>query len=174
MFGVPGETVESALSTIDLNIRCRTHTNIYSFFAPFPGTKLGEIAKEQCGFSGDLSEIPREFQDGLVRSLRLERREIIELIGHCAHLFTSYPRLFYLFKFLLKITPGDRCRVAYLQAMRRLSGYLVRRGGGRLPSHWHQPRFVEELMRQSYRDRRDQPAAGARPASSSVVLSGTR
>ncbi len=38
MFGVPGETVESALSTIDLNIRCRTHINTFSFFAPFPGT----------------------------------------------------------------------------------------------------------------------------------------
>ena len=148
MFGVPGETVESALSTIELNIRCRTHTNIYSFFAPFPGTKLGQLAKEEYGFSGDMSEIPREFQDGLVPSLRLERREIIELIGHCAHLFTSYPRLFILSKCLLKLMPGDRLGVAYLRGMRRLSAYLVRRCGGRLPSHWHQPRFVEELMRQ--------------------------
>jgi radical SAM superfamily enzyme YgiQ (UPF0313 family) len=152
MFGVPGETVGSALSTIELNIRCRTHVNIYSFFAPFPGTKLGEIAR-QYGFSGDMSEIPREFQDGLVPSLQLEHREIIELIGHCAHLFTSYPRLFYLSKLLLTLLPGDRLRAAYLRAMWRLSTYLTQRHGGRLPSHWHQPRFIDDLMRQSYRDR---------------------
>ena len=148
MVGVPGETVESALATIELNIRCKTHIEIFSFFAPFPGTKLGELAKDY-GFSGDMSEIPREFQDGLAPSLRIERREIIELIGHCAHLFSSYPRLFFFSKALLKLPLGDSLRALYLKVMRRLNDYLTRKHHDRLPSHWHQPAFIEELLRQN-------------------------
>ncbi len=144
MIGVPGETVDTALSTIELNIDCGTHISIFSFFAPFPGTKLGKLAREY-GFSGDMSEIPREFQDGLAPSLRLERREIIELIGLCAHLFVSYPRIFYFSKSMLGFLPNDRLRAGYLRFMHRLSGYLTRKKGGRLPSHWHQPKFIESL-----------------------------
>jgi len=156
MIGVPGETVESALSTIELNIQCRTHISIFSFFAPFPGTKLGQLACEY-GFSGDMSEIPREFQDGLAPSLRLERRDIIELIGHCAHLFVSYPRLFHLSKSILNALPNDRTRAGYLKMMRRLSSYLIRKTGGRLPSHWHQPKFVEDLWHRNPRGGGESP-----------------
>ncbi|HQP97912.1 MAG TPA: radical SAM protein [bacterium] len=151
MIGVPGETVESALSTIELNIQCRCHIAIYSFFAPFPGTKLGEMAKEY-GFTGDMREIPREFQNGLAPSMRLERKELIELIGHCAHLFTSYPALFSLSKILLTVLPGDTLRASYLRLMTRLSNWMIRRNGGRLPTHWHQPRFIEDLIRHSHRE----------------------
>ena len=156
MVGVPGETVDTALSTIALNIRCDVHINTFSFFAPFPGTKLGEMATER-GFSGDLSEIPREFQDRLTDSMVLEDKELIERIGHCAHLFVSYPKLFKFSKLMLKTLPSYRMKVKYMGAMRRLKNHVMRWNGGRLPRHWHQPRFVEERLVEGLRNREDKP-----------------
>ncbi len=156
MIGVPGETVETALSTIELNIRCRVHVNTFSFFAPFPGTKLGEIAKEQ-GFSGNLSEIPREFQDSLTSSLFLKDKEIIEKIGHCAHLFVSYPALFQMVKTLLKVLPADYPKIKLLQVMSKIKEQAMKWNGGRLPRHWHQPRFVEEKLIEGLRNREQTP-----------------
>lgn len=148
MFGVPGETVESAISTIDLNIRCRTHINTFSFFAPFPGTKLGEICEQDYGYSGDLKEIPREYQDRLADSIQLKNRELIERIGKCAHLFVSYPRLFTFVKFMLKWLPSYRMKVRFMDIFVALKKELMKKGHLGLPSVWHPPKFIVEAMHQ--------------------------
>ncbi len=145
MIGVPGETLDSVLATIDLNIRAKVHINIFSFFAPFPGTKLGQIAMED-GFSGDLREIPQEFQDRITDSLVLEHKEIMERIGHCSHLFISHPTVFRFAKLMLKVLPSEYLKIKMLGAMRRLRDYIMAKNGGRLATHWHQPRFVEERI----------------------------
>lgn len=144
MFGVPGETVETALSTIELNLRCRTHTNTFSFFAPFPGTKLGEICHDEYGFSGDLAEIPEEFQDCLTPSIKLDNKELIERIGQCAHLFMSYPRVFWITQKLLKWLPGYKLKLMYMDWLARVKQKLIQKGTAGLPSVWHQPKFIIE------------------------------
>ncbi|MFB3786301.1 MAG: radical SAM protein [bacterium] len=147
MFGVPGETLDSALATIELNIRCRTHINTFSFFAPFPGTRLGEICKEQYGFSGDLRELPKEFQEKLAPSIHLENKELIEKIGQCAHLFMSYPRVFWFTKHLLKRLPGQSLKLMYLDWLLRIRNSLMQWEIAGLPSLWHPPRFIREAIR---------------------------
>ena len=56
-----GETVDSALATIELNLAAG-RISTPSFFAPFRNP-AGEICQEQYGFSGDLRELPKEFQE---------------------------------------------------------------------------------------------------------------
>lgn len=146
MFGVPGETVESSISTIDLNIRCRTHINTFSFFAPFPGTKLGEICEQDYGYTGDLNEIPREYQDCLTESIRLENKELIERIGKCAHLFVSYPRLFKFAKFMLKVIPSYRLKLKFMDIFVAMKKELMKKGHLGLPSVWHPPHFIVEAI----------------------------
>jgi len=146
MFGVPGETVESALSTIDLNIRCRTHINTFSFFAPFPGTKLGEMCEQDYGFNGNLEEIPREFQEKLADSIALENKELIERIGKCAHLFVSYPRLFQITKKALKWLPSYQLKLRYMDILVKAKNELIKKGHVGLPSVWHPPRFIVEAI----------------------------
>ncbi|HQH72421.1 MAG TPA: radical SAM protein, partial [bacterium] len=146
MFGVPGETVETALSTVELNINCRTHINTFSFFAPFPGTKLGEMCEQDYGFSGDLKEIPREFQERLAPSIKLERKELIEKIGQCAHLFVSYPRVFWFTKWLLKAVPSYRLQLMYMDWLVRIKQELIKKGNVGLPSVWHPPKFIIEAI----------------------------
>ncbi|MFB3786300.1 MAG: radical SAM protein [bacterium] len=146
MFGVPGETVETALSTVELNIQCRTHINTFSFFAPFPGTKLGEMCEQDYGFSGDLKEIPREFQERLAPSIKLEKKELIEKIGQCAHLFVSYPRVFWFTKWLLKVLPSYRLQLMYMDWLVRIKQELIKKGNVGLPSVWHPPQFIIEAI----------------------------
>ncbi|HPA48328.1 MAG TPA: hypothetical protein PK395_21370, partial [bacterium] len=59
---------------------------------------------------------------------------------------------FSLSKILLTVLPGDTLRASYLRLMTRLSNWMIRRNGGRLPTHWHQPRFIEDLIRHSHRE----------------------
>lgn len=146
MFGVPGETVESALSTVALNIRCKTHINTFSFFAPFPGTKLGEMCEQDYGFSGDLKELPREYQDRLAPSIKLENKELIEKIGQCAHLFVSYPRIFRLTEKLLKILPSYKLKLMWMDWLVRIKRELIKKGNVGLPSVWHPPKFIIEAI----------------------------
>lgn len=156
MVGVPGETIDTVLSTIQLNIDCDVHINTIYFFAPFPGTKLGEIALEH-GFSGDMNEIPRNYQDRLTDTLLMDHKDIIERIGQCGHLFTSYPWIFKIVKTAIETVPSHLFRMKLLGACLRLKREIMRRNGGRLPRHWHQPRFVEEFLTESMRKREIKP-----------------
>ncbi|MBN2328376.1 MAG: B12-binding domain-containing radical SAM protein [Candidatus Omnitrophica bacterium] len=146
MFGVPGETVETALSTVELNLKCRTHTNTFSFYGPYPGTKLGDLCKEQYGFSGDLNELPREYQDCLAPSIQLENKELIEKIGQCAHLFMSYPRVFSIVKRLLPLIPSYKLKLMLMEWLARIKRELIKKGIRGLPSVWHDPQFIADAI----------------------------
>ena len=147
MFGVPGETVETALSTIELNLRCRTHTNTFSFYGPYPGTKLGDLCKEKYGFSGDLDELPREYQDCLAPSIKINNKELIERIGQCAHLFMSYPRIFSVTKQVLKLLPFYKLKVMLMEWLAGKKHELLKKGSIGLPSVWHDPQFITQAIR---------------------------
>ncbi len=164
MFGVPGETVETALSTVELNLRCRTHTNTFSFFAPFPGTKLGEICQKEYGFSGNLEEIPQEFQDCLTPSIQLDNRELIEKIGQCAHLFMSYPRVFWITKKILRWLPIHSLKLMLMGWLVRITRELVKKGTVGLPSVWHQPKFIIESSQSPQPDIPEQPVTREKKA----------
>ncbi len=158
MFGVPGETVETALSTIELNIRCKTHINLFYFFAPYPGTKLGKIAQE-CGFSGNVEDIPREYQDCLASSIRLEDKEIIEKIGQCAHLFVSYPRLYWFAKRIFQILPAKQLQLMFLEWLYKIKLEFAKKGKAGLPSLWHPPDMIVKVVNSQQPDIPAQPVA---------------
>ncbi len=146
MIGVPGETVDSVLSTLELNIRCRTHINMFSFFQPFPGTKLAELCAADNGFSGNLDEIPREYQEDLAGSIQFKDKDIILALGRCAHLFTSYPRVFWFTKWLLKTLPSRQLQLMWLNWLVKVKRELIKKGNVGLPSVWHPPKFIVEAI----------------------------
>ena len=53
--GLPGETIEDALSTVALNIRMKTDYPWCSVYAPFPGTALAETAVAQGYLNSEFS-----------------------------------------------------------------------------------------------------------------------
>lgn len=70
MIGVPHETEETLRATIELNRRVRPDWMIVSVFAPFPGTRLGDVAREEGWVTG---ELPASFYD---RDYALEQPSI--------------------------------------------------------------------------------------------------
>jgi radical SAM superfamily enzyme YgiQ (UPF0313 family) len=92
MFGVPGETVESALSTIALNINCQADMMVVHFFQPYPGTDLARMAGEMGLWEGTVDDIPECNHWFVV--LNLKDKEVIDLIGKNSYFFLDYPRLF--------------------------------------------------------------------------------
>jgi radical SAM superfamily enzyme YgiQ (UPF0313 family) len=61
MVGFPGETWETALDTLELNIRCNPTIAWASLYQPYPGTELGDKCLEEGLFDGDLDTLSESF-----------------------------------------------------------------------------------------------------------------
>ena len=80
MLGIPTESWESALATLDLNIRCRADYAEAMLLQPYPGTPIATWAKRKGHYDGNhdhidysyLSVSPFHYQDESLRD-RLER-----------------------------------------------------------------------------------------------------
>jgi len=85
MLGIPGETFEEALQTLNLNIEINPTTSWISFFQPYPGTKITETLLQQ-------GLITREIFDHIPASYF----EKSVLLQGDRHLWTNLQRLFQL------------------------------------------------------------------------------
>lgn len=61
MIGIPNETIDTALQTLDMNLKCKPTIAWASVFQPYPGTKLGDQYTNV-----DIDEITDSFFDGYV------------------------------------------------------------------------------------------------------------
>jgi radical SAM superfamily enzyme YgiQ (UPF0313 family) len=78
MFGLPGESLEEAFKTVELNIKIKTDYPWSALFQPFPVTQMGEYARDHGMLEGDASEFKPSFF--MQSSLKLkEKREILNL-----------------------------------------------------------------------------------------------
>lgn len=118
MFGIPGETPDTALSTIECNIKLKTDLFIHYFFTPYPMTKLGELAKEMGLFDGDFDALPLSYHSRM--SLNMPHRDVIEAIGLSANFLIDYPELFFATKRFFSLVKSDKLRVAWLKGLRGL------------------------------------------------------
>ena len=88
MLGIPGETLESALRTLDLNIICHPDIGWASLFAPYPGTDLGDYCQKEKLIDGDF--------DGdffTHATLKLKDKKQIERLQKLFGLICAVPQL---------------------------------------------------------------------------------
>ncbi len=104
--GLPGETLNDALSTVELNIKIKADYPWCSVFSPFPGTALTQ-------FAIDAGYLDREFDpDTLSQSFFTDsalRQEAIMEMQNLQKLFQTailWPRSFPLIKKLIRIRPN--------------------------------------------------------------------
>jgi anaerobic magnesium-protoporphyrin IX monomethyl ester cyclase len=102
MFGLPGETLEQAFKTVEMNIKVRTDYPWSALFQAFPGTEMGQYAKEHGLLEGENEK--KEFAPSffMQSSLRLkDKRQIMNL--HLLFFYAvKFPVLFPLIKRTLK------------------------------------------------------------------------
>ncbi len=140
MFGVPGETVESALSTIELNIRCKADVMVIHFFQPYPGTGLARMASEMGLWEGTVDDIPECNHWYVV--LDLKDKEMIDLIGKLSYFMLDYPRVFHFLKPLAENKATRKLAFPLLKLCRWFdlkTIYTKYRGPG---CRWHPPKAV--------------------------------
>jgi anaerobic magnesium-protoporphyrin IX monomethyl ester cyclase len=63
MIGLPGESFDEALETLDLNIQVKPDAAFCALFQPYPKTPLGELAKQMHVWDGDVDDITPSFFD---------------------------------------------------------------------------------------------------------------
>jgi radical SAM superfamily enzyme YgiQ (UPF0313 family) len=69
MIGLPGETLNQAFKTVDLNVRIKTDYPWCSVYQPYPETELGAYALEQGMLNCSCDKIrPSFFKDSILRS----------------------------------------------------------------------------------------------------------
>jgi len=109
MFGIPGETVENALETVRFNMEVGTSFAFAAMLMPFPGSNIEKKALELDWLDAPVSfeSLPQSFFSGSV--FKHPEVPILENIKS-AHLFIAYPRLYKIFKVLIRL----RCRPLFL------------------------------------------------------------
>jgi anaerobic magnesium-protoporphyrin IX monomethyl ester cyclase len=101
MFGLPDETLEDAFQTVRLNIKIKTDYPWSSLFQPFPGTQLGEYAREKNLIDAASCFEPSFFEKSL---LRLPEKKEIENLHRLFFYAVKFP---FLFPFIKKAIRWD-------------------------------------------------------------------
>jgi len=64
MIGLPGGSLAADFETLDLNIECRPDYTWVSLYSPFPNTELGEYARSEGLFDGDINSFDATYHTG--------------------------------------------------------------------------------------------------------------
>jgi radical SAM superfamily enzyme YgiQ (UPF0313 family) len=108
MLGLPGETLEGALTTVTLNIKLRTDYPWCSILQPYPGTEIADYALK----NGYLKKIDLDrFQPTFFESSLLEQKDIGEVVNlqKFFYLAVKFPWLLPLIKRLVRFNCFSRC-----------------------------------------------------------------
>ncbi|MFH1791559.1 MAG: radical SAM protein [Candidatus Omnitrophota bacterium] len=99
MLALPGETIDMAFETVNLNIECRPDYAWCSIFQPYPRTKLGEYCRENGLLAGD------DFDESYYRRsiLKSEDRPEMENLHHLFSVAVAFPALLSPVRFLIRL-----------------------------------------------------------------------
>lgn len=107
MLALPGDTVDNALETLDLNIKCKPKIGWSSLFQPYPKTILGDAAAEQGLFDGNLDSIPSTFFEKTVLAMPKADKRRFENLQRLFGFICTFPYLRFLTRFLISL-PRNR------------------------------------------------------------------
>ena len=91
MVGIPGETWETVMETLNLNVECSPTIAWASLYQPYPGTDLGNLCIERGLFDGNFESISESFFD--TYRLDVEDGSKFEKLQKLFSLMTKYPAL---------------------------------------------------------------------------------
>lgn len=101
MIGFPGETLDQAMKTLQINQQCRTDYTWVSIFQPYPRTKLAEYAMERGYFDGDFDSLSISYYR--YSALKNPIRKKLERFQKLISIAVEYPWITPLVKFALNL-----------------------------------------------------------------------
>ena len=139
MFGIPGETPETAMKTVEMNMRIQPEVFIHYFFMPYPMTKLGEIAQEMGMFDGNFDMLPETYHTGL--SLNIPHKDVLNAIGLNSYFMVDYPVAFHATRAFMKLFKSDKARLAWFKGMNVIERIMTKAGLRKEGCWYHEPRI---------------------------------
>ena len=114
MIGLPGGSLEVDFKTLELNIACRPdYANVF-LYQPYPGTELGEYAKEQGLLEGFYDDIgPSAWDHSIIRFSGEKEKRQVENLSKLFALVVEWPFLMPLVKVLIQLPPNPIFRLVY-------------------------------------------------------------
>ncbi len=107
MLGLPTGGLETALETLDLNIKCRPdYANVF-LYQPYPKTRLGEMAFREGWMAGTFDDLSGSVSDDTIIKFGsdMEKRQI-EHLQRLLGITVEFPFLRPLVRRLIKWSPG--------------------------------------------------------------------
>jgi anaerobic magnesium-protoporphyrin IX monomethyl ester cyclase len=131
LIGIPHETIDTILETIDLNYQCRPEIMQLNLYTPYPETKLGRYACEHGFFDGKFDALPESFYEDFALDLpnKADLLALVRLANPCMdfrHYLTAVK--------IVSRLPRPLRRLAYA-ALEKKAQSLRRQGRGR-DSRW--------------------------------------
>ena len=108
MIGIPGETIDEALETLDLNIKIKSDVAWCALFQPYPKTELGELCKSMLLWNGSYEKIEKDFFTScpIKRDRAKEFNNLQKIFG----LVVEYPELRPFVRALIKMPENGLLR----------------------------------------------------------------
>lgn len=96
IIGLPGESFEQMLKTVELNIQAKPNLGLANIFAPFPGLELTKYAIENGYYDqNQKNAMPKNFFVKSVLNMSKSQKQMTYKLMCLFPIFTSIPRLFY-------------------------------------------------------------------------------
>lgn len=105
MVGLPGETVEDAWETINLNVRMGVNYPRCSFLTPYPGVDITDYARRNGYLDSGLEEIS-EFSQQTESFIKNKDRDRLINMHHFFQTAVLFPRTIPLIGFLINLPPN--------------------------------------------------------------------
>jgi anaerobic magnesium-protoporphyrin IX monomethyl ester cyclase len=99
MIALPEETVENVLETVDLNLKCSPDFSGFSFYQPYPGTRLCDYAVRKGLFDGQIDHLPLFFSQKVGPCADEKKMSEFFKIVKLYPLIYLFPVLYPLFRF---------------------------------------------------------------------------
>jgi anaerobic magnesium-protoporphyrin IX monomethyl ester cyclase len=118
MVGLPGETWDQSMKTLDLNIRCKPDIGWGAVYQPYPGTKLGDMCTRRGMFDGKVDRFSESFfERSVLSSPGMERFERLQKLFP---LLVAHPSLRKIAKLLCQLPLDGMYRRLYTWYKKRL------------------------------------------------------
>lgn len=114
ILGLPEGSFETALETLELNIKCKVDNPISTIFQPYPKTKLGEYSVEKGYFSGNYDLLSESyFKGSQLNCFSLAEKRKIENLHDFFGLAVNHPIFLPLIRLLILLPPNRLFKLFY-------------------------------------------------------------
>jgi radical SAM superfamily enzyme YgiQ (UPF0313 family) len=125
MLGLPYETIDKSLETLDINIKCKPTIGWASLYQPYNKTPCGEECTERGIFDGNLESLPKSFfEKTVLECFNKKQKKELQNLQRLFSLIVWFPILRPFVKLLIKVPNNKFYDWVYVKVKNKLYNRL--------------------------------------------------